>query len=433
MPKGSTLPAEDVAPKKHAACDECLLTVLCTAGTRKLKCSGEQAGCRRCVKQGLACHYSIQKQMGRPPKKRRMEGDDGLEKPETPPIDILTEVEKDWSTDNVTADAVHLIPQLYLGDMSRHNNTQPLTPAASAHRLKPIAATAGPWPDFATTSASAAMLSVSSGLSGVSYDGSSSSGASEHPPQCPCLSYLYLCLSTISSLNSFSINFETINSLCTAARTAQSVIRCEICPLNFATGVQNVMMLGTLLSVMADAWYKIAQVDAGTLGREITSPEFQELIISNDQDTKETWQIWLRQVLRRAIIGVPIHINLCQQTVACTKTPDLLSLIREMEARQRKWHAEGISQFSTSSKAPFSSDGTPSSFLSSDVMGISPGSTPNSASSGSVERLSPDEVEKQQDVAEREYLCLKIVGAAKHVIHKFGFLPSEYPVGVDPI
>jgi hypothetical protein len=360
-----------------------------------------------------------------------MESDDGSEKLDPPPIDILSEVEKDWPTDNSSADAVHLIPQMYLGDISGHGNIQPLTPAASAHRLKPIPATAEPWPDFATTSASAAMLSVSSGLSNMPYD-ASSSGTSELPPQCPCLSYLYLCLSTLSSLTSFSINLETLNSLCTAARTAQSVIRCEICPLNFATGVQNVMMLGTLLSVMADAWYKIGQVDAGTLGRELSSPEFQALLISNDQDTKETWQKWLRQVLRRAIIGVPIHTNLCQQTVACTKTPDLLSLVREMETRQRRWHAQGMSLlppkgYDSCSRTPSSSNISP------DVMELTPDSTPKSASSASGEGLSPDEVEKHQDIAERDYLCLRIVGTSKQVIQKFNFHPSEYPAGVEPV
>lgn len=418
-------PGEDGAgPKKHAACDECR--------ARKLKCSGEQSGCRRCVKQGLSCHYSVQKQMGRPPKKRKTEADTP-EKSNSSPIDIISEVEKGWSPDDISsAEAAYLTPppHVYMGDIASSQTISPAGLMEPTTRMTPIAATADPWPDFATTSASASMLSIGTGYSDTSLD--MTTGA----PQCPCLSYLYLCLSTISSLNSFSINRETINSLCTAARTARSVIRCEICPLSFATGVQNVMMLGTLLSVMADAWFRIARADAGTLGRELTSPEFQQLLIEKQQDTRAAWRFWLRQVLRRAIIGVPIHAKLCQPTVACNKTPDLLSLIREMEARQHKWHSErGCAD---PSAMPFSTTNSTrtSSYTSSDDMSTSPDSSPKSSSNlSSVEDLSPEDVAKQHDhdVVERDFLCLKILAAAKQGVARFAFHPSEYPRGVQPL
>ncbi|KAI7285068.1 hypothetical protein KC340_g18385, partial [Hortaea werneckii] len=54
-------------PKLRAACDECRL--------KKLKCTGEQPACSRCVREGIRCIYSPQKPMGRPKKKRqRIEG-----------------------------------------------------------------------------------------------------------------------------------------------------------------------------------------------------------------------------------------------------------------------------------------------------------------------------------------------------------------------
>ncbi|KIW35428.1 uncharacterized protein PV07_02125 [Cladophialophora immunda] len=53
----------DPSAKRHSACDECR--------KRKLKCSGEPTGCERCVKQNLTCHYSAQKQMGRPRKRQK--------------------------------------------------------------------------------------------------------------------------------------------------------------------------------------------------------------------------------------------------------------------------------------------------------------------------------------------------------------------------
>ncbi|KAI7287467.1 hypothetical protein KC345_g477 [Hortaea werneckii] len=58
-------------PKLRAACDECRL--------KKLKCTGEQPACSRCVREGIQCIYSPQKQMGRPKKRQRVEAaeDDG--------------------------------------------------------------------------------------------------------------------------------------------------------------------------------------------------------------------------------------------------------------------------------------------------------------------------------------------------------------------
>ncbi|EXJ70549.1 uncharacterized protein A1O5_06619 [Cladophialophora psammophila CBS 110553] len=53
----------DPSVRRHSACDECR--------KRKLKCSGEPTGCERCVKQNLTCHYSAQKQMGRPRKRQK--------------------------------------------------------------------------------------------------------------------------------------------------------------------------------------------------------------------------------------------------------------------------------------------------------------------------------------------------------------------------
>ncbi|EHY54637.1 hypothetical protein ABEF92_002675 [Exophiala dermatitidis] len=65
MPAYSAAFDADVSVKRHAACDECR--------KRKLKCSGEPNGCERCRKQHLTCHYSVQKQMGRPRKRQKLD------------------------------------------------------------------------------------------------------------------------------------------------------------------------------------------------------------------------------------------------------------------------------------------------------------------------------------------------------------------------
>lgn len=42
-------------------------------GTRKLACSKDPNGCKRCVRENIVCHYSEQKQMGRPRKRQFIE------------------------------------------------------------------------------------------------------------------------------------------------------------------------------------------------------------------------------------------------------------------------------------------------------------------------------------------------------------------------
>lgn len=69
----SEAPTTSIAPesgmsqqrKQRRACDECR--------TRKLACSKEPSGCARCIREGIICHYSPQKQMGRPRKRPRPE------------------------------------------------------------------------------------------------------------------------------------------------------------------------------------------------------------------------------------------------------------------------------------------------------------------------------------------------------------------------
>ncbi|RMD40740.1 hypothetical protein DV735_g4394, partial [Chaetothyriales sp. CBS 134920] len=62
--------ASDLA-RKRAACEECR--------KRKLKCSGQASGCARCIRNGLSCIYSEQKQMGRPKKRRNVDRDHSAE------------------------------------------------------------------------------------------------------------------------------------------------------------------------------------------------------------------------------------------------------------------------------------------------------------------------------------------------------------------
>ncbi|KAJ5226747.1 uncharacterized protein N7469_006753 [Penicillium citrinum] len=414
----ASLPDRD--PKLHAACDECR--------KRKLKCSGDLSGCTRCLKQSIPCHYSVQKQMGRPKKRARTSDDEGLEYPqqsntniwpspeETPPSAFSMEADSAY-----TPDSHHLCPQLFwqngTGSSGQSPSSQPMPDLLAddadhnhswrPDRLKnpnlPVPPSTSPWPDFSTVSEATAMpfsAPTTNFLDATSLPITPPmTNLPDSTPQCTCLSYLYLCLSHISSVASFPVNSHTICSLYIAARTARDVIRCESCPKVFATGVQNVMFTGTLLTVAADAWHRVYNSDAVELGMQTAPPAFVSMALQSNDPTK-FWNNWLRQVVRRAVVGGSLENG---ATTPCSGQPDLLSLIREVENRQRRWHAPGQHPFEGNNPLQPGPMGTPS-----------------------------DECNNGQDKDQKELLCLKVVGSARSVLLKFNFEPEDFPGGVIP-
>ncbi|KAJ6131062.1 hypothetical protein N7523_001522 [Penicillium sp. IBT 18751x] len=397
-------------PKRHAACDECR--------KRKLKCSGELAGCTRCLKQSIICHYSVQKQMGRPPKKRSREDDDAPDFSRHPNVWPSPEVTPpNYSQDEtptVPDMAAQLCPQVYWqglhamhpsNDIPRDEDHQNWRAERPKNPNLPIPPSESPWPDYstvteATSSLYPAHITLQDNIDALPLT-PPVSNSSEPPPQCTCLSYLYLCLSHISSLASFPVNSHTLCSLYIAARTAQSVIRCKACPKVFATGVQNVMFTGTLLTVVADAWLRVYHSDASQLGPQSASPEYVSRVLQSE-DPAQAWNTWLRQIVCRAVIGGSLEAD---AVARCSDQPSLLSLITEVEARQRRWHEPG--------QHPFNGF---------DLM--------NPLSS--CDPLVPQENGDQDQHEEKELLCLRVVGSARAVIAKFNFDPSEFPDGFSP-
>ncbi|KAJ5112187.1 hypothetical protein N7532_000232, partial [Penicillium argentinense] len=390
---------------------------------RKLKCSGDLTGCTRCVEKSIPCNYSVQKPMGRPPKKRTRSDDEGSEFPtqsnhnvwpspeDSPPNGYSISSE----TYNAT-DAQHLCPQLFWQTGSHSPASQPSMPDLLAEdedhnhswrpdRLKnpnlPVPPSSSPWPDFSTVSEATAMPfptptnfldATSLPLTPPMYTPSDST------PQCTCLSYLYLCLSHISSIASFPVNSHTLCSLYIAARTAQDVIRCESCPKVFATGVQNVMFTGTLLTVVADSWLRVYNSDPVELGIQSAPPEYVSIALQSE-DPAQAWNSWLRQIVRRAVVGGSLSP---EAGTRCSGQPDLLSLIREVENRQRRWHAPG--------QHPFEGYNP----LKPGPLGPSPDEKPNG------------------ECDEKELLCLRVVGSARSVLARFQFEPEDFPGGVIP-
>ncbi|KAF4268556.1 hypothetical protein LV164_001237 [Aspergillus fumigatus] len=362
LPPSSSHDTTSVPPlKRHAACDECR--------KRKLKCSGEATGCSRCLKQSLPCHYSLQKPMGRPPKKRPREDNDASVYEITDngmwaDIDdggILTEEAGAEAT--AASDALRLCPPVYTAPMrmpqafpnllSTDDSHNHLWQLESGRSLDPIPATTGPWPDFSSVTA-----------------------ATSSPFTLP---------SSLTLIDSPSVSSPSSDG-------ARAVIRCEVCPTSFALGMQNVMFTGTLLNVIADAWLRVSQADAEELGKLAAPPAYVASVTQNSPNPAEAWKDWLRQTVRSAITGGPADPA---GQVKCSDSPTLLSLIEEMEARQHRWHRTRTVE------------------------------SPNEP--GSCSPVS------HEDHREEDMLCFRVIRSARDVIAKFEFAPHEYPEGVVPV
>ncbi|KAJ5772864.1 hypothetical protein N7457_007760 [Penicillium paradoxum] len=361
--------------------------------------------------------------MGRPPKKRTRADDEGPDFPAHSEADIwpsLGDSQQPSTMSPTTAifpDTDHLCPVLYWrpGTSTNSPHAQPadLLSGYDDHnhswrpeQLKqpsvPVFPTSSPWPDFSTVSEATAMPMPFPSPTSFPPMGSlplspSTSVSSDSPASsCTCLSYLYLCLSHMTSISSFPVSDHTLCSLYIAARTARDVIRCQICPKAFATGVQNVMFIGTLLTVAADAWLRVSKTDATQLGLQSAPADYIARVLQSP-DPAQTWKIWLHQVVRRAVVGGYLDPD---SAVTCSEQQsDLLSMIMEIENRQRRWHEPG--QHPTQKYSP------------------------------------PSQADQPQDQDEtndgNEYLCLRVVGSARNVITKFNFAPDDYAEGVEPV
>lgn len=126
-------------------------------------------------------------------------------------------------------------------------------------------------------------------------------------------------------------------------------------------------------------------------------PAFVSMALQSE-DPAQFWRSWLRQIVRRAVVG---GFLAAEAGTPCSIQPDLLSLIREVENRQRRWHGPG--------QHPFE-DNNP----------MRPGP------------LGPHASGENGECDEKELLCLRVVGSARSVLAKFEFEPEDFPEGVIP-
>ncbi|KAL8766440.1 MAG: hypothetical protein Q9194_006268 [Teloschistes cf. exilis] len=323
------------ATKTHAACDECL------PGTRKVKCSGDSAGCTRCHAEGIKCHYSDKKPMGRPRKRPRES------------YDPKNQFATDLASMGVGESDLHGV-----GDIAAPTGLAPITASDFAWDLPSILSqdvvTAGEWnplcsPDLidlpfpnaanvnTATNGSEDIedSSISSNLA------SSSRSAAAISAPCSCLKELYAMLASFQSLPPLSFP-SSRGPLLKATSLCRAVVRCPMCPQDYPSALQNLMLLTTLLPLIVHGYAKLlqhiheqaAQGCAVTFRVGDTSQAASHLHTGtpdcpmgfNIELDADEWSAMARKVVKQDVYGNA-------QNMDC-----LLGVVEELEQRQHIWH-----------------------------------------------------------------------------------------------
>lgn len=371
-----SMPSSDLqsnAPLKRRACDECSASAFgyygfvanIWLGSRKLACSKEPDGCTRCVREGIRCHYSEQKPMGRP-RKRQANGEIKEGNTEFQPIisdfDPLPYFDDSFQVDSFidtgglqfpsnASDYPAIFPeQAQATGLCTVNDGRLVFHFGVDELNVPI--------DFAAENASPEALEPVTPSAQGPVRHALELFAGDHPapsasgPPCSCLATMYLAM---SSLQEFPNEVETaLTTVRSAATTAQSSIRCPKCGNCTVTmmippieSFQNTMLLGTILPIIANG--------------------YKRLLVMVDEETERSKALGIKKVFRISAYG-----GLCGPDTLCGAaqhldesvmepddwraavrgllrvdvygmdgiTPGLRGIISEMEQRQRRRHKE---------------------------------------------------------------------------------------------
>ncbi|KAF2739952.1 hypothetical protein EJ04DRAFT_425731 [Polyplosphaeria fusca] len=333
--------------KLHAACDECR--------TRKLKCSGDSPACSRCARESIQCIYSPQKQMGRPRKRRR----DDVRRS----IEATPELGRDSTSSSVSGVSAASRPSFgEFGMMSPPNlndfsgfpdfpSSENLNNGLSYqhHDELPLTTTyaQGPTPAFD--------FDVGPNIDPSLWD-AQPAGAKVDPPTsltpsgpdqtpCTCLSILYLTLTDLQTMTSFSFP-AVISPMRQAMSTASTIIHCEKCPRDTFSAIQNVLTLSSLFSAIASRFHKVLneiEAEADRLEESGTKKTFRigdtspahTHLHTNSLDCPmgfdieldgSEWRRLAKKALKTEVLG------------GGSNPAPLKVLIDQFESRQTDWH-----------------------------------------------------------------------------------------------
>lgn len=324
-------------------------------GIRKLKCSGEVEGCSRCTFEGVTCHYSVRKTMGRPRKRRREE--EGyterngaikeITRPNTqdPNPNALSYSGFDTANlQSVNSGGESLeqsvgIDSGAFGDQIDDNRF----PLPQMPGLSPMVGFAR-WDPFQNPDTHSPVDTTLAELhtQPSSYNSTTSSLPSDITRGgCSCLASLYSSLATFQSLPDPSFPYS-MGVLRTARRCACEVLRCPTCPRQYTLAVQNTMLLSTLVQLLIIEYAKlIKHIDERSMSGEKIAFRMGE--VSSCLDTRHTgapdcpmainvdldgeeWQMLARKAVKQEIVGTAEN-NEC-----------LLNNLQDMRKRRAVWH-----------------------------------------------------------------------------------------------
>lgn len=160
---------------------------------------------------------------------------------------------------------------------------------------------------------------------------------------CSCLSNLYSTLSSFQRLPSPSFPYS-MGALARATIVARDALRCQQCPTVYATALQNLMSLCTLLPLIAHEYGKLLEhIDeraarGATMSFKMGENSLDQLHLhsgtldcpmSFDIDLSAAeWRVMARRVVRQKVVR------------SSGADPSVLGLLEELENRQRSWHAK---------------------------------------------------------------------------------------------
>ncbi|KAF2706642.1 hypothetical protein K504DRAFT_384935 [Pleomassaria siparia CBS 279.74] len=334
---------ENQIERLHAACDECR--------ARKLKCSGGSPQCGRCARENISCIYSPQKQMGRPRKRRRDQGSLRNEQTRRNPSESISiNVSAPQIGDFGMISPPAPIDFSEYRDFSGHYGLSDHHHVSVLHDDSDIANAYG---HEHTQHNSSMNPMIDPSLWNAQPNGTSNeSGVAlalmqQHETQtpCTCLSVMYLAISELQTMPTFAFP-AVIMPLRRAMSTAATLLRCEKCPNEPFTAIQNVQSLTALLGALAERFHKVLDTvddEAGRLERTGTKKLFR--VSENNPATQHLhtgsvdcpmgfdielesgdWKRLVKKAVKSEVIGGGANAN------------PLISLVDMMEQRQHGWH-----------------------------------------------------------------------------------------------
>lgn len=161
------------------------------------------------------------------------------------------------------------------------------------------------------------------------------------PTTCGCLPNLYSTLASFQSPPQPSFPYS-LGLLRNAVRLGHIVVRCQVCPKTYNTGVQNVMLLGTLVQMILNEYAKLLKhIEQRSTNEDKITFRVGEHSLS--LDTRHTgtpdcpmginidlsgaeWHMLARKAIKQAAVG------------SSNSTDSLMALIDVMRGRQQSLH-----------------------------------------------------------------------------------------------